>query len=117
MKVAPMKGVMRFWKKGKLSPRFFGPFKILKCISKVSYELALPTILARVHNVFHVSMLRKYIPNPSHVLNYEPLKIKYNLTNEEVSIQILDRKDQVLRTRIISLVKVLWKNHIVEEAS
>ena len=107
LKVALMKGVMRFGKKGKLSPRFVGPFEILKHIGKVAYELALPPTLAGVHNVFPVSMLRKYIPNPSHILNYEPLKIKYNLTNEEVSIQILDRKDQVLHTKTISLVKVL----------
>ncbi|XP_030959235.1 uncharacterized protein LOC115981208 [Quercus lobata] len=117
LKVALMKGVMRFGKKGKLSPRFVGPFEILKRIGKVAYELALLPTLARVHNVFHVSMLRKYIPNPSHILNYEPLKIKDNLTYEEVSIQILDCKDQVLCTKTISLVKVIWKNHTVEEAS
>ena len=117
LKVAPMKGVMRFQKKGKLSPRFVGPFKILKHIGKVAYELALPPTILGVHNVFHVSLLRKYIPDPSHVLNYEPLKIKDNLTYEEVPIQILDRKDQVLLTKTISLGKVLWKNHTVEEAS
>ena len=108
---------MRFGKKGKLSPRFVGPFEILKCIGKVAYKLALPPTLAGVHNVFHVSMLRKYIPDPSHVLNYEPLKIKDNLTYEEVPFQILDHKDQVLHTQTISLVKVLWKNHTVEKAS
>ena len=108
---------MRFGKKGKLSPRFVGPFEILKCIGKVAYKLDLPPTLAGVHNVFHVSMLRKYIPDPSHVLNYEPLKIKDNLTYEEVPFQILDHKDQVLRTQTISLVKVLWKNHTVEKAS
>ena len=108
---------MRFRKKGKLSPRFVGPFEILKRIDKVAYELALPPTLVEVHIVFHVSMLRKYIPNPLHVLNYEPLKIKDNLTYEEVPIQILDRKDQVLRTKTISLVKVICKNHAVEEAS
>ena len=117
LKVAPMKGVMRFQKKGKLSPRFVGPFKILKHIGKVAYELALPPTILGVHNAFHVSMLRKYIPDPLHVLNYEPLKIKDNLTYEEVPIQILDRKDQVLLTKTISLGKVLWKNHTVEEAS
>ena len=117
LKVAPMKGVMRFGKKGKLSLRFVGPFEILKRIGKVAYELALPPTLARVHNVFHVSMLRKYIPDPSCVLNYEPFKIKDNLTYEEVPIQILDYKDQLLRTKTISLVKVLWKNHTMEEAS
>ena len=67
--------------------------------------------------MLHVSMLRKYIPDPSYVLNYEPLKIKDNLTYEKVPIQILDRKDHVLRTKTISSVKVLWKNHTVEEAS
>ena len=117
LKVAPIKGVMRFQKKGKLSPRFVGPFKILKHIGKVAYELALLPTIVGVHNVFHVSMLRKYFPDPSHVLNYEPLKIKDNLTYEEVPIQILDRKDQVLLTKTISLGKVLWKNHTVEEAS
>uniref|UniRef100_A0A7N2MWN1 RNA-directed DNA polymerase n=1 Tax=Quercus lobata TaxID=97700 RepID=A0A7N2MWN1_QUELO len=79
LKVFPMKGVMRFGKKGKLSPRFVGPFEILKRIGKVAYELPLPPTLAEVHNVFHVSMLRKYISDPSHVLNYEPLKIKDDL--------------------------------------
>ena len=117
LKVSPMKVVMRFGKKGKLSPRFVGPFEILKCISKVAYKLVLLPTLAGVHNVFHVSMLRRYIPDPSHVLNYKRLKIKDNLTYEEVQIQILDRKDHVLRIKTISLVKVLWKNHIVEEAS
>ena len=67
--------------------------------------------------MFHFSMLRKYISDPSHVLNYEPLKIKDNLTYEKVPIQILDRMDQVLHTKTISLVKVLWTNHTVEEAS
>ena len=117
LKVAPIKGVMRFQKKGKLSPRFVGPFKILKHIGKVAYELALLPTIVGVHNVFHVSMFMKYISDPSHVLNYEPLKIKDNLTYEEVPIQILDRKDQVLLTKTISLGKVLWKNHTVEEAS
>ncbi|XP_050290544.1 uncharacterized protein LOC126728820 [Quercus robur] len=107
LKVALMKGVMRFRKKGKLSPRFVGPFEILKRIGKVAYELALPPTPAGVHNVFHVSMLRTCILDPSHVLNYKPLKIKDNLTYEEVPIQILDHKDQVLCTKTISLVKVL----------
>ena len=93
LKVSLMKGVMRFGKKGKLSPRFVGPFEILKRIDKVAYELALLPTLVGVHNVFHVSMLRKYIPDPSHVLNYEPLKIVDNMTYEEVPIQILDHKE------------------------
>ncbi|KAL5560626.1 hypothetical protein UlMin_036837 [Ulmus minor] len=83
LKVAPMKGVMRFGKKGKLSPRYIGPFEILERIGKVAYKLALPSELSTVHNVFHVSMLRKYISDPSHVLESEPIEIREDLTYEE----------------------------------
>ena len=72
LRVAPMKGVMRFEKKGKLSPRFVGSFEVLERVGEVTYRIALPPALSRIHNVFHESMLRKYIPDPSHVLSYEP---------------------------------------------
>ena len=112
-----MKGVMRFGKNGKLSPRFVGPFEVLERVGEVAYRIALPLALSGIHNVFHESMLRKYIPDPSHVLSYEPLQIRDNLSYEEVSVEILDRKEQVLRNRTITSVKVLWKNHSVKEAS
>ncbi|KAL0543735.1 hypothetical protein IC582_018839 [Cucumis melo] len=73
LKVAPMKGVLRFERRGKLSPCFVGPFEILERIGPVAYRLALPPSLSTVHDVFHVSMLRKYVPDPSHVVDYEPL--------------------------------------------
>ncbi|XP_075478804.1 uncharacterized protein LOC142519654 [Primulina tabacum] len=79
VKVAPIKGVMRFGKKGKLSPRFIVPFdlivpfEILETVGTLGYRVALLPNLVGVHTVFHVSMLRKYMSNPSHVLNYEPL--------------------------------------------
>ena len=69
LKVAPLKGVMRFGKKGKLSPRFIGPFEITERIGKVAYRLALSPELSSVHDVFHVSMLKKYVSDPSHVLS------------------------------------------------
>ena len=117
LKVAPMKGVMRFGKKGKLSPRFIGPFEILERVGKVAYKLALPPSLASVHNVFHVSMLKKYIQNSSHVLSYKQLELDSDLSYEEQPIQILDKEEKQLRNRKIPLVKVLWKNHSVEEAT
>ena len=78
-KVSPWKGVFRFGKKGKLSPRFIGPFEILDR-SLVAYRIALPPSLSRLHNVFHVSVLRKYIADPSHVLDYQPIQITEDMS-------------------------------------
>ena len=86
-------------------------------MGKVAYIIALPPALSGIHNVFHESMLRKYIPGPSHVLSYEPIQIRDDLSYEVIPIEILDRKEQVLRNRTITSVKVLWKNHSVKEAS
>ncbi|XP_073024282.1 uncharacterized protein [Primulina eburnea] len=117
VKIAPLKGVMRFEKKGKLSPRFIGPFEILDRIGERAYRLALPPDLDKVNNVFHVSMLRKYVSNPIHVLRHEPLDLMPNLSYHERPVQILDRKVKVLRNKEIEIVKVLWSNHIIEEAT
>ena len=114
LKVAPMKGVMRFGKKGKLSPRFVGLFEVLERIGVVGYRLALRPSLSTVHNVFNVSMLRKCISNPSHVLNYEPLQLNEDLTYEEKPVRILNTKEKELRNQRIPLVKALWKNHSIE---
>ena len=83
----------------------------------VAYKLKLPPKLSRIHDTFHVSMLRKYIPDPSHVLREQPVQLKENLTYEETPVQIVDRKEQVLRSKVIPLVKVLWKNHEREAAT
>ncbi|KAL0559114.1 hypothetical protein IC582_003704 [Cucumis melo] len=117
LKVAPMKGVLRFERRGKLSPHFVGPFEILERIDPVAYRLALPPSLSTVHDVFHVSMLRKYVPDPSHVVDYEPLEIDENLSYVEQPVEVLAREVKTLRNKQISLVKVLWRNHRVEEAT
>ena len=75
LKVSPWKGLTRFGKKGKLSPRFVGPFEVLKPVGKVAYELALPPHMHHIYNVFHVSMLKKYNPDTKHVIVYEPIEI------------------------------------------
>ena len=100
-----------------MSPRFVGPFEILKRIGKVAYELALPPSLSSIHGVFYVSMLRKYISEPSHVLSYESLDLKPNLSYEEIPIRILDKSTKELRNKRIRLVKVLWRNQRIEEAT
>ncbi|KAL0553796.1 hypothetical protein IC582_007700 [Cucumis melo] len=117
LKVAPMRGVLRFERRGKLSPRFVGPFEILERIGPVAYRLALPPSLSTVHDVFHVSMLRKYVSDPSHVVDYEPLEIDENLSYTEQPVEVLAREVKTLRNKEIPLVKVLWQNHRVEEAT
>ncbi|KAL0537039.1 hypothetical protein IC582_026007 [Cucumis melo] len=117
LKVAPMRGVLRFERRGKLSPCFVGPFEILERIGPVAYRLALPPSLSTVHDVFHVSMLRKYVPDPSHVVDYEPLEIDENLSYAEQLVEVLAREVKTLRNKEIPLVKVLWRNHRVEEAT
>ena len=115
LKISPPKGIMRFGRKGKLSPRYIGPFEVLGRRGEVAYELVLPSELSQLHPIFHVSMLRKYVPDPSHVIEYQPLDIQPNLTYEEKPIHILDRKEQILRNKVISYVKVLKHNGSLEE--
>jgi hypothetical protein len=117
LKLSPWKGVVRFGKRGKLSPRYIGPYEITERVGPVAYRLRLPPELSRIHDVFHVSMLRKYVADPSHILQEQPISLKKDLTYEEEPVQLLDRREQVLRNKTISLVKVLWRSQQVEEAT
>ena len=108
---------MRFGKKGKLSQRFIGSFKILEKVGVVAYRIALPPNLAAIHNVFHVSMLRKYTPYPTYVIEHETLPLQEDLSYEERPSRILDRDTRRLRNKVIPLVKVTWGNHRDEEAT
>jgi hypothetical protein len=86
-------------------------------VGKLAYRVALPPDLIETHDVFQVSMLRKYIFNPEVIVEYEPLGIQEGLTYVEEPVKIVDKKEQVLHTKTIPIVKVLWHNHGVEEAS
>ena len=108
---------MRFGKKGKLSPRFIGPYEVIEKVGPVAYHLALPPELEKIHNVFHVLMLRRYRSNPSHVVSSKTIELRPNLTYEEEPVEILARKVKELRNKKIPLVKVLWRNHKIEEAT
>ena len=90
LKVAYWKGMFRFQKRGKLNLRYICPFKIIERIGPVSYRLELPSELSRIHNVFHVSMLRKYVSNPSHVLEVPPVELNENLSFEVQPVGIMD---------------------------
>jgi len=99
LKVSPMKGVMRFGKKGKLSPRYIGPYWISKRVGILAYELERSLELATVHSVFHISKLKKCMEDPSLIMLTEHIGINDNLSSEDVLVQILDRQVCKLRTR------------------
>jgi len=117
LKVSPWKKVLRFGRKGKLSPRFIGPYEVIERVGPVAYRLALPPELDKIHNVFHMSMLRRYCSDPSHVISREEIEIQPDLTYEEEPIRILAREVKELRNKQIPLVKVLWRHHNTEEAT
>jgi len=106
--VIPTKGVRRVIKSRKLSPKFVGPYQILRKVGSVTYEIALPPELANLHNVFHVSQLRKWIPDPSHVLEMYNVQIKDNLFFEAKPIRIEDHHNKQLIWKTINMVKVVW---------
>ena len=117
LKVSPWKKVMRFGKKGKLSPRFIGPYEVIEKVGPVAYRLALPPDLDKIHNVFHVSMLRRYRSDPTHIVSSETIELRPDLTYEEEPVEILAHEVKELRNKKIPLVKVLWRNHKTEEAT
>ncbi|XP_074365334.1 uncharacterized protein LOC141706492 [Apium graveolens] len=114
LKVSPQRGIQRFGQKGKLSPRYI---EILERVGAVAYKVALPPQLSRVHNVFHASVMRKYVYHPNHVVQYPLYAFREDLSCEEEDGAILAREERVLRRNTIPFVKVLWKNHDVQEAT
>ena len=117
LKVSPWKKVMRFEKNGKLSPKFIGLYEDIRKVGLVAYKLALPPELEKIHNVFHVSMLRRYRSNPSHAVSSKVIELRPDLTYEEEPVEILAREVKKLWNKRIPLVKVLWRNHKTEEAT
>ena len=113
----PKRGVVRFDKREKLSSRFIGPFEILKRVGTVTYRLDLPPSMSGFHEVFHVSMLRKYTPDPAHVVDWGQIEVDTDGTFEEGPVYILDSRDQVLRRKTVRLVRVIWRHYGVEEST
>ena len=117
LKVMPKRVVVRFGKRGKLSSRFIGPFEILERVGTIAYRLALSPSMLGVHEVFHVSMLRRYTPDPAHVVDWGQIEVDTEGTFEEGAVCILDSRDQVLRRKTVRLVRVLWRYYGVKEST
>ena len=108
--------MVRFGKRGKLSPRFIGPFEILERVGTIVYRLALPPNMSGVHEVFHVSMLWRYTPDPVHVVDWGEIEVDMDGTFKEGLLCIMDSLDQVLRRKTVRLVRVLWQHRGVKES-
>ena len=113
----PKRGMVSSGKRGKLSSRFIGPFDVLERVGTIACRLALSLSLSGVHEVFHVSMLWKYTPDLTHVVDWGELVVDADGTFEEGPMHILDSRDQVLQRKTVRLVKVLWQHREVEEAT
>jgi hypothetical protein len=117
LKISPRKGMERFGMKGKLAPRYIGPFSTLEKSGSVAYKLELPPPLAGVHDIFHVSQLKKCLKVPVDVVLPDMASLEADLTYPEHPIKILDQKDHVTRRKAIKFFKVQWSNHTEEEAT
>ena len=117
LKVMPTRRVIRFDKWGKLASRYIGPFEILERVGTVAYRLTLPPSLSGVHKVFHISMPRKYTPDPAHVVDLRDIFVDTYETFEEGPVRIMDSLDRILRHKTVRLVKVLWQHRGVKEVT
>ncbi|XP_052485149.1 uncharacterized protein LOC128040440 [Gossypium raimondii] len=117
LKVLPWKKVLRFDRKGKLSSRFIGPYEIIKRIRAIVHRLALLPKIDRIHNVFHISMLRRYWSDPSHVISSTEVKIQPQMTYSKELIKILVHEMKELINKKVALVQVLWQRHGIEEVT
>jgi hypothetical protein len=117
LKVSPMRGLRRFKVRGKLTPRFIGPFKITKKIGEVAYQLDVPRQLSNVHNVFLVSQLKKCLRVPEEQIPVEDLSASEDLSYQEYPIKILETSNRVTQNKKSKMCKMQWSNHTEEEAT
>ena len=112
-----MKGVKRFQTRGKLAPRYIGPFPVMARIGTIAYRLELQPELSEVHNVFHISQLRRCISPPGKRTDMLGIELAKDLTYEEKPIRILDQTERVTRGKEIRFYNVQWEHHTEEEVT
>jgi hypothetical protein len=117
LKVSPMRGIRRFSVKGKLTPRYIGSFKVLERKGEVAYRLELPPNLLGVHDVFHVSQLKKCLRVPEEQASLEGLDVQEDLTYSEHLVKILETSERVTRNKRIKMCRVQWSHHTEDEAT
>jgi hypothetical protein len=117
LKVAPAKGVQRFGIKGKLAPRYIGPYEIIEACGPMAYKLKLPPKMSTIHNVFHVTQLKKCVRLPMKVITEPHVEIEPDISYQEQPSKILDCKERSTRAKTIKMYKIQWSSHTEEEAT
>jgi hypothetical protein len=117
LRVSPTRGIQRFGVKGKLAPRYIGPFKIIEVCGPVAYHLQLPPQLAAIHDIFHVSQRRKCVKIPTEIIDSQSSEIQPDLSYTEHPIKVLDTKERSTRRETIRMFKIQWDHHTEEEAT
>jgi hypothetical protein len=117
LRVSPTKGVQRFGIKGKLAPRYIGPYEIIEECGPVAYRLRLPSQLVVIHNVFHVSQLKKCVRVPTEIIDQPEIIVEPDLSYNECPIKILDQKERGTHRKVVKMYKVQWNHHTEEEAT
>jgi hypothetical protein len=117
LRVSPMKGVRYFGIKGKLAPRYIGSYPILDKYGPTSYQVELPVKLLGVHNVFHVSQLKRCLKPPIDVVIEDTIALEPDLTYKAYPIKILDQQDRVTRNKSTRFYKIQWNEHSKDEAT
>nr|CAB3504401.1 unnamed protein product [Digitaria exilis] len=117
LKVSPTKGVQRFGVRGKLAPRYIGPYEITQQCGPVAYRVKLPEKLSAVHDVFHVSQLKRCLRVPTEVVEQEELSVEPDLSYDEHPVDILDEKERQTRRKGVKMYKIQWSHHSEDEAT
>jgi hypothetical protein len=117
LRVSPTRGIQRFGVKGKLAPRYVGPFEIIEICGSVAYHLQLPPLLAAIYDIFHVSQLRKCVKVPTKIIDPQAIEIESDLTYTEHQIRVLFTKERSTRRETIKMFKIQWDHHTEEEAT
>jgi hypothetical protein len=117
LKVSPLRGMKRFKVKGKLSPRFIGPFRVFRRVGEMAYQLELPDNISNVYNVIYMSQLKKCLRVPEEQLLMEELSVQGGLTYTEYPVKILDTLTRFTRNKVIKMCKVQWSHHREDEAT